>query len=424
MAKKETLSFINAAPILSSTPKAEDYEHIPFRLISSGVVGRSWQTTDFPADVLKESIPLLEGVSAATNHWFYSVGDVIGVVNNCQWEESFVDSNGNTIPAGIIGDYVIDNQMHADLLRNLKGVPEEGIPPAVKGSSVSVVFDYVPSHEFQYDWQFEEALGTIVNGELVRRIVTKIHEYRESSLVLRPADKNATSRVGKDTKAKMMGASRFSSMRFSELPEDVKQTYHTTGEFEILQGFDEIAEEEQKDAEPVPTQTPQPEPQNFELQLNTLRQERIQSEARYQQEISLLQTSQANLQSQVADYAAQVGSLTQKLNLAEAKNKELEPRAIIGDTHLIELRRETAKFYQLAVGNTDPFMLKQIEEVGYDTLKAFHKQYSELAEGKYTLACQKCGEIALSRQSSIDEAVEIQNVETDNLTNRFFSANR
>src|SRR5210317_758975 len=62
-------------------------------------------------------------------------------------------------------------------------------PPSVHSVSVTVTFEWKPSHKFEDENEFYGKLGTYDDkGELVRRVVTKIHAYHEISFVAHGAD--------------------------------------------------------------------------------------------------------------------------------------------------------------------------------------------------------------------------------------------
>ena len=66
--------------------------------------------------------------------------------------------------------------------------------PHIQSVSVTVDFYWEPSHEFKNssgevdDWMFEMQIGTMVDGKMVRRVVTEILDFYESSFVWLGAD--------------------------------------------------------------------------------------------------------------------------------------------------------------------------------------------------------------------------------------------
>lgn len=163
-------------------PKAEDFVQIPFRLLSATTVAQgTWRATDFSNEsILKASLKKLEGKPVYTEH-NTSLDNWAGIVQKTSWGESAV-MNGQTIPAGINGMLAIDAKSKPQILR---GILAKGI----FSNSVTVVFDWKPSHNFEDEYTFRSWVGRIAeDGNMVRRIVTAIHDYYESSLVFLGAD--------------------------------------------------------------------------------------------------------------------------------------------------------------------------------------------------------------------------------------------
>lgn len=169
----------STAPQNPLVPSPEDFLYFPYRLISATTVGSgTWKATDFSDQkVLKASIPLLNNRPAYLNH-IAQVGTEIGTVGTCEWTKQDGD-----MPAGIDGPYVLDSVLYPELCRKMLSP----VSP-IQSSSVTVIFDWVSSHEFENDWDFYQHVGETINGEEVRRIVTNIHQYIESSLVYQGAD--------------------------------------------------------------------------------------------------------------------------------------------------------------------------------------------------------------------------------------------
>ena len=164
-------------------PKPEDFLLVPFRLISATTVGPgSWKATEFPANILKKSMPLLKGKPVYTNHDTGNVNNAVGEVATVEWQAGYKMADGTDVPDGINGVIAIDTKIAPMLARNvLKG--------NVYSNSVTVEFDWVPSHDFETRWEFEDKCGLYdEDGSMIRRVVSKIWNYHESSLVFLGAD--------------------------------------------------------------------------------------------------------------------------------------------------------------------------------------------------------------------------------------------
>ena len=144
-------------------PKEEDFVRVPFRLISAAIVAPfSWRATDFSKKgILEASIPLLVGRPAHTDH-SWSVNKAVGVVESAWYSGTKKDASGNVIPAGINGVYKVDAKAFPELARGLMSNP-----PSIQGSSVTIEYEWEPSHKFENKdgetdwWKFFDNIGTL-----------------------------------------------------------------------------------------------------------------------------------------------------------------------------------------------------------------------------------------------------------------------
>ena len=103
-------------------------------------------------------------------------------MRGAKWTESFTDNKNIRIPAGIDAILAIDAKTNPKIAR---GVLAGGI----FSNSVTVDFDWVPSHDIDNQYEFENLVGTYAaDGRMITREVTKIHDYYESSLCWLGAD--------------------------------------------------------------------------------------------------------------------------------------------------------------------------------------------------------------------------------------------
>lgn len=195
-------------------PSQEDYFLFPFRHLSATVVGGgTYKATDFSSKgVLKSSTKLLEGKPAYLNH-NQMVGKEIGVVGECEYVEAYKHPRGLMVPAGIEGPFMLDSKIdgNGDLIRKLSAP----ISP-IQSCSVSVIFEWEASHDFEREGDFFWHLGEEIDGTMVRRIVGSISDYAESSMVWLGADPYAKML---DEKGKLINIDRsaaFAKEKFSE----------------------------------------------------------------------------------------------------------------------------------------------------------------------------------------------------------------
>ena len=89
-------------------PKDSDFIEPMFRMLSAAIVAKKYNPTEFSADILKESMPLLVGQSVNLDHET-DVANAIGAVKSVEWQEAYKDEKtGIIIPAGINGIMKID----------------------------------------------------------------------------------------------------------------------------------------------------------------------------------------------------------------------------------------------------------------------------------------------------------------------------
>lgn len=146
------------------------------RLISAVVIEDCWCPFDLTKPgVLKAALPLFKGLGLFKDH-YRSVDNNIGGVRDCYYDDK-------STPPGINGWACIDREL--DPLSALR--VERGW---VSRFSITLTFKYEKSHKMDDD-TFWRALGEVVDGQLVRLIVTKITSITEVSLVYFGADPNA-----------------------------------------------------------------------------------------------------------------------------------------------------------------------------------------------------------------------------------------
>ena len=159
-------------------PKDSDFVKVPFRLLSATIVGAgSWKATDFSNEgVLRASMPDLDQKPVYKDHET-DLDNWVGIVDGVAWGAADGD-----VPAGINGTISIDAVVAPKIARGvLSGI--------IFSNSVTVEFDWMPSHSFDSAYEFEDRIGQMhEDGTMIRRIVTSIHNYHESSLVWLGAD--------------------------------------------------------------------------------------------------------------------------------------------------------------------------------------------------------------------------------------------
>jgi len=201
--------------------KEGDFLFAPFRLISATIVGGgTWKATDFSNEaVLRRSMPLLQDKPVYRNHWM-DPDYWLGQVDSLAWGQSYVQSsNGLIIPSGIDGLLAIDTvgKKNQQLARGI-------VTGSVRSNSVTIEFEWEPSHDFPDEWDFYYYLGEMVEGKMVTRVVTKIIDYHETSIVGLGADPyaKAIKEDGELVDVDLAGASGSGMQKSDDLTDEQK----------------------------------------------------------------------------------------------------------------------------------------------------------------------------------------------------------
>lgn len=169
---------LEAGPNGEAPPKNDgDYLHLNFRVLSAAFVPDYY--VDFSDQaVLKAAVPMLLRRPVLMDHWF-SIKGVTGTVLQTWWG----DDDGLGVPG-----------INARLRINRKALPNnllaeiEADPPLHLAVSCTPYYVWRKSHPKLDDDQFWRLLGSDLNGQTVRMVVTEIFEIPEVSLVWAGAD--------------------------------------------------------------------------------------------------------------------------------------------------------------------------------------------------------------------------------------------
>lgn len=196
-------------------PKADDFYLFPWRHISACIVGAgSYKATDFSeGNVLKKSLSLLQGRPAYLNH-NQVVNEEIGVVGETTWRNSYTNDDGIKIPGGIEAPFVIDGVLQPKLVRQLSSP----VSP-IDSASVTTIFMWEASHDFEHDGDFYWHLGEEIDGTIVRRVAKEMKSYEESSMVWMGADPFAKMLDDNGKIVNIDKAAAYSKNKFSKDPD-------------------------------------------------------------------------------------------------------------------------------------------------------------------------------------------------------------
>jgi hypothetical protein len=391
------------------TPKDEEFIEPSYRLLSEVIVSKYWPTDFSQNGVLKKAMNMLIGQTVNCDHET-SVGNAIGSIKSVAWQPAYKDeTTGLTIPAGINGILKIDAKSNPRIAR---GIMMD--PPSIHSNSVTVRFEWEKSHKDYGDERFFNSLGTYdAKGELVRRVVTNIISFAETSLVSHGADpfakqldkkgkiihsKNATQTYSfsEMTESKNYYFADFKRLSDREVNED---TLHNTMAY-INENEPSKNNNNKKESDMDLLE------QLFGEGMLTLADGQEKTKEAAIEMIQGLVSSKTSLTQQVTD-------LTEKLRLAEENQNPEEvtrlnqlieadkPFVTVGKASIESLRDTTVADYTKLMGDkVDDNMLSVIQEANFDTLKTLSQNYTTQLNDKFPLACKECGSHDVSRGSA------------------------
>lgn len=399
-------------------PKDSDFIEPMFRMLSAAIVAKKYNPTEFPADILKESMPLLVGQSVNLDHET-DVANAIGAVKSVEWQEAYNDEKtGIIIPAGINGIMKIDGLSNPRIARGI-----QMDPPSIHSNSVTVEFAWEPSHTFEDMWEFYSKLGTYTkNGELIRRVVTKIISYKETSLVWHGADPfaqliksgklNSPAYAGsqyysfsEDKAAEANNpAKRVSLFDFKVLSE--KEIKYNTTQSNNEKGAGKGNHNNQNNKTNMDKELQQMLTSLFGENLLTLSEgQEVSTELALSQIKTLVQQNK-DFAEAVEAKNKEIQALTEEKTNLEKDLKSYKEAKENWDGHIQSFREETVAAYKKVSGeeNVDSNILALLENEGttMETLKALRKTYDAQLEEKFPMHCNHCGSHDVGRASSIN----------------------
>ena len=390
-------------------PKDNEFIEPVFRMLSNCIVAKNYMPTEFPKDVLKASMGLLVGQTVNCDHET-EIGNAIGSVKEVSWQNAYTDETmGIEIPAGINAVLKIDAKANPRIAR---GIMMD--PPSIHSNSVTVQFEWKPSHSFEKEWEFYDKIGTIAeDGTMVRRIVTKIISYKETSLVSHGADPFAQIiKNGKINNPQYAGATYYS---FSDMPPMDEKTLRSKIaylDFKDIRSNDIMYNTSKPNYEG--NQNPKIQNDMNELQkfLDQLFSDGV---------LSLAEGSTPSMEvalSQVKDLVVAKNSLIQEKAKADQKISELQGEVTslkeqisanqamvnIGTSHLSEVRSSAIASYKKLYGDDkvdqNILALLEADSTNIETLLSLKATYDAQLDEKFPMRCAKCGSHDVSRASS------------------------
>lgn len=432
--------------------KPEDFIPFYFRHLSSTIVGGySWKATEFSDAVLKKAAALLSKKPVYVNHEM-EVGNIVGVNGDIKFVPA-QKVNGEVIPGGLEGAIWIDAKLHTDLCRKLTAFPV----PHIQSVSVTVSYNWEPSHVFKDrsgdvdEWEFEYQIGTMVDGKMVRRVVTEIIDFYETSLVYLGADPfakilDAEGKPINVEKSAVVGAKEFNKDPLSEiykkanvmyikddgiesknvlhLKSQMKEGFSKTGKSEPNQKsindqkmekfVKAIAEKLGKSAEDL---TPEMLEGFSIVKKEELVAFKSEKEAREKAEGELL----------AAKGTIEKFEAICKTEELEAFGKEVAPAEVralskLGSEVLISKRSEVVRLYKLSVGEgkEEQAVVDTLQKAEGAALDGFLKQYGSSTMEQFGGKCSECGsEKVTFRKSEPEGGAGAEEKEVTRMSERF-----
>ena len=390
------------------TPNADEFIEPVFRLLSATIVSKNWNPTDFSQPgVLKASMRMLLGQTVNCDH-STDIGNAIGSVSQVMWQEGYKDGNF-VIPAGINGVLKIDGKANPRIAR---GILMD--PPSIHSNSVTVQFKWDKSHPGMDDRDFWDKLGTYdEKGNMIRKVVTEVVRYLETSLVSHGADSFAQ-KIGEDGKIINPEFAKRTWTSFAEYQEDTKKVYYFTDFKEDINSY-----QENNDTPPNNINTNNPlnnNTMNKELKefLEKLFGDNLLSLAEGQEvstELALsavqsLVNSKKTLEASITNLTTEKNQLSEQITQKDAEIANLTAMATVGKNHIASLREEVVGNYKKLKGDkVDETIVTMLnaETTGLQTLISLNKDYKAQLEEKFPLTCSKCGSHDVTRSSSVVE---------------------
>jgi len=424
--------------IQNAIPKEEDFLPYPFRHLSATIVGGgTWKATEFPEKVLKPAAPMLSYRPVYVNHNL-EISNIVAGIGKTKWTPGFTAPDGTKVPGGIDGPIFVDGKLHPDICRKLSAFPV----PHIQSVSVTVVFEWEPSHTFENRegeedlWLFEMRIGQMVDGEMVRRVATKIIEFYETSLVWLGADPFAKIM---DTEGNLLNIEKSAIVSNSKFDKDpLVNLYKEQNRYFVSEScisndnkldlvkriFEKGEKQEKSKISNSKTQTQVNNPNNentmddkvVQFLAHRLNKKPEEITENFLKGFAIVpteeHTSLTALKEKVGsieDYDKVVGDRDQfktDLDAAQAKIEEDKPLVEFATTKLESAKENAFKFYRLQLNGREEdakaikLIERAFEEKDFETMETLAKQYGGTAISELEATCTACGSKEVSFRST------------------------
>ena len=388
-------------------PAESDFIEPAFRALSEVIVHKNWNPIDFAKPgVLKASTGLLLGQSIYVDHETMT-GNAIGAVSRSVWQEKY-SANNIQVPAGILANLKIDGKSNPRIAR---GVNMD--PPSVHSTSVTVEFLYEKSHEVA-DEEFWRKLGSFdKDGNMYRRVATKVIKYNEISLVGHGADPFAqkTGPDGKIINPKYAGISN-NSEKAVEVRKEQKF---------FFMDFKDLVSNSEQETIPLSVNDNDGEDKN-NTKLSTMnflvalcKHLGITTDGQTQEQLEAQLTALLPSLGNTTALTASVTALTNDKTRLEAEVADLKAKQPTEEVttlqafktaRLKETREETIRLYTVLSGDKPAEAILTVlkaETTPFETLAALGLQYKTQLEKDMPITCKSCGSTEVNRASAVNQ---------------------
>lgn len=261
-------------------------------------------------------------------------------------------------------------------------------------------------------------------GEMIRRIVTEIVRYHETSLVSHGADPYAQ-KITQDGK---LNNPIFANRTYNSYKEyeDDKNKIYCFSDYKDLKS-DDTTENNNKGEEPTENEDTLLNNQNQSQMdkdllalLESLFGEGMLSLAEGQEatpELAIeavrqLKEANAANQTTITNLTTERDSLSEQVKNLNAQVTSLTAQAEVGKNYLTQLREDAVATYRKLMGEeADETIVNMLsaETTGVQTIQSLMKDYTKRLEEKFPMQCKACGSKDVSRASSVEENEEDDN---------------
>lgn len=399
-------------------PSEDEFIEPVFRLLSACIVSKGYMPTEFSEKVLKDSMHLLVGQTVNCDHET-DIANAIGSIKEVAWQNSYT-IDGIEIPGGINGVLKIDGKANPRIARGINMDP-----PSIHSNSVTVRFKWKPSHKFDKEWEFYDKLGTIAeDGTMVRRIVTEIVSYMETSLVSHGADPFAQKVIDGKIVNPAYAKAAYGAFKDMSMEEVSKHIYGM--DFKVYSKGEEVREGIMKNSlDNIHNTSPHNNGRNSNSNHNNMNEElksfleqifgkdylSLKENETPSTELALsrikeiisenqrLSENHTQAETTITSLQSEITELRNKVNLNEKM-------ANIGIAHLSEVRAATVESYKKLMGeevDENILTLIEAETTNLATLVSLKATYDKQLNEKFPMHCTDCGSYNVSRASSMNE---------------------